>query len=133
VTNDGETVAAQRVSEARNVGRQDIEVISGDPLRLVALAVAALVGCDNTEARLRQRRDVMAPAVPIFGKAVQQEDKRAVRRPQFRAIERDAVRLAADKLDIHANNPRCTIRYLIARCAPLNRRKFAVTIRDRRA
>ena len=105
MAHDGEAVAAQRVGQARNVGRQDIEIVSGDALRLVALAIAALVGCDNAEARPRQRRDVVAPAVPIFGKAVQQEDERTVRRPQFRAIERDAVRFAADELDIHANSP----------------------------
>ena len=59
----------------------------GTPFGLSLRAVPPLVRHDDAEARGGQRLDLMAPAVPEFGKAVQQEDEggRPRVRPRSRA------------------------------------------------
>ena len=80
-------------SRPDHVGRQRLDAVGGDALRLVARVVAALVGHDHAEAGLGQGADLLAPAVPELGEAVQQDDRRPARRPGLDDVQADSVRL----------------------------------------
>ena len=62
--------------------------IRGDSPRLVARAEAPQVGRDDPEA-LREGGDLLSPGARRFGKAVKQEDERAL--PFHHAVKADAV------------------------------------------
>ena len=49
-----------------------------DRIRAVGLAVAAHIGRDGVESSFGQRRQLVAPRIPGFGKAVAQQDQRTL-------------------------------------------------------
>jgi hypothetical protein len=63
-----------------DVARQRLDAVGGDAGRLRGEVVAAHVGRDHAEAGLGQGRDLVVPAVPELGKAVQQDDQRPLAR-----------------------------------------------------
>ena len=68
----------------------DFDLIIGvDGFGFVALAIAAHVGRDDMIARRRERGELVTPAVPAFGKAVEQQHQRTF--AGFGDVELDAV------------------------------------------
>ena len=67
---------AKRVHESDDIAGEMKNAVSVDRLGAIGLAVAALVGGDDAEAGLRERRYLMAPRIPGFRKAVAQNDQR---------------------------------------------------------
>src|SRR4029453_12783575 len=65
---------------------------------LVALAVPAKIRRDDAEVR-RERRELMAPAIPGLGEAVQEDDERSA--AVDGTVEPDAVRVDHAMLDRH--------------------------------
>src|SRR5439155_7689329 len=81
-----------------HVGDQLRERISGDPLGLVALVVAAQVRGDDAEAR-GEGRDLVAPRVPALREPVQEDHERTV--AVDGTVDPDAVGLDEAVLDRH--------------------------------
>ena len=67
----------ERVEQADQVARQMVDVVGGDVVRTVAVAVAALVGRDRAEPGGDERGHLVAPGVRQLGKAVAEHDGRA--------------------------------------------------------
>jgi len=88
VADDVGPLRAERRYERRDVVGEDRCAIRGDALRLLALAVAPEVGRDNLET-LGELGDLLAPGARGFGKAVEQDDERALSLQN--AVEPDAV------------------------------------------
>jgi hypothetical protein len=66
------------LDQTTNVGGQVLGVVGGDLGRLRGQVVAAQVRCDDPESRRRERFDLLPPAVPELGEAVQQENQRSL-------------------------------------------------------
>jgi hypothetical protein len=83
---------AARLHDRNYVGDQSIEVIVRGLTRIGPRGrrIAALARRNRAETGLRQRRELPAPRVQRLGKAVQQDDERAVRRPRDQCIEHEA-------------------------------------------
>ncbi len=87
---------AERFARVMRCQRDDIvgetvDIVVRDGLRLVRQIVAALVGRHDAIAGARQGADLMAPAEPEFGKAMQENDERTVLRPRLGDVQRDAA------------------------------------------
>ena len=74
-TDLGEAVG---VGEGEHVVGEPVQVVGGDTGGLVAQAVAALIRYDQPQTSLRQRPDLVAPAVPEFREPVQQDGRQPV-------------------------------------------------------
>ena len=80
---------------------ETVEIVVLDSFRLVRQIVAALIGHHDAITGARQGADLVAPAEPEFGKAMQQDDGRPAFRPRFGDVQRDAyARNAAREADI---------------------------------
>src|SRR6185295_1397130 len=97
------------VDQAPDVQGQGVEVVGRDAPRLVARVVAALVRHHHMKAGGGERLDLLAPAVPELGKAVEQEEERSAFRPGLDDVETDAVggdrTVAWLQLGLHACPP----------------------------
>ena len=82
---------AERIGEREDVVDQLVGLVILDLLRPVRAGEAALVGHDQTEIVLEQRRE-LAPGAVRFGKAVEEDDRRLRRAPAERDVEGDAGR-----------------------------------------
>lgn len=69
---------SQVVEQGADVAGEAVDTVGADAARLARQVVAAQVGRDGAEAGIGQRRELMAPGPPELGKAVQEEDRRAV-------------------------------------------------------
>ena len=88
MTDDVRTVLAERLDEPDDVGDENRDPVIGHAWRLVALRVAAEVGCNNTET-LGECGDLLAPGIGTLWKPVEQENERAL--PFEDAVKADAV------------------------------------------
>ncbi|MCY1418466.1 hypothetical protein D9M71_340270 [compost metagenome] len=75
---DDRGLFAQSRHQTHHVADGLTHVIGFDGIRSVRLAKAALIGNDNSIAGFDQRHDLAPPHVPEVGKAVQQNDQRAL-------------------------------------------------------
>ena len=73
------------------VAGQEIEIVVGDPGRLVAEVVAPEVRGDDPEAGDGEGRDLVAPREPELGEAVEEEDQGARLGPLFDVVDLEAV------------------------------------------
>jgi hypothetical protein len=84
-------VVAERIEQSNRIGREFCQPIRIESLGLVAEVVAALVRDDDPVAVLDQCRNLMAPAVPELGKAVETDHRVARRRTGGHDVEVHAV------------------------------------------
>ncbi len=84
-------LGAQSIEEADHVADQMEKGILIDRLRTIALPVPAHVGRHRMEPGRGERRELMAPGVPGFGKAVAEHDQRTL--AGFDQVHPDAVGL----------------------------------------
>src|SRR5581483_641478 len=94
----------QRVHQPDKVCHQVVDIVLLQGRRPVALTVTAQVNGDDMETGLGQRRDLMPPGVPGFGKAVHQDQRIAL--ALLHVVQGDAVDVGAlvlpDSLGGHA-------------------------------
>jgi hypothetical protein len=79
------------VEQADEVADQMEDRVLIDRLRPVALAIAAHIGRDRMKTRRGERRNLMTPGIPGFGKAVAHQHQRPL--TLLDDIEADAVGL----------------------------------------
>jgi hypothetical protein len=110
VAGDDRLLGAERIEQPDHVADQVEERVLVDRLRPVGPAVTAHVGGHGMEPRLGECRELMAPGIPGFGKAVAQEDERP--RTGFGEVHADAIGLdgamrhfGRHGLDSHAGIP----------------------------
>src|SRR5215210_3886288 len=84
---------SQSVDQAHGIERQPVQVVVGDPPRLAAQVVAPLVGGQHVEAGGGERPDLVPPAIPELGKAMEQDEQRPAFRSGFHGVQADAVGL----------------------------------------
>src|SRR4051812_17191215 len=96
VADDGKRPAPERIGQSDDILRQRVEVVGASAFGLVAEMVAALIRHEHPKAGIRQRTDLIAPSPPEFGKAVEQDHERPVRRPRLDGMKRHAVDPMAD-------------------------------------
>jgi hypothetical protein len=75
MADEREPLEPKRVGERENVIDQDIRFVRFDLCRPVRTGKAALVGHDEKQTVVEQRRD-LAPGAVRFGKAVEQDHRR---------------------------------------------------------
>ena len=85
VTREPRLLDAEVVEQADHVAGEDVHIVGRDAPWFIGQVVAALVGDDDAEACRGQRGDLLPPANPEFGEAVQQNDRRSV----FAAVGHD--------------------------------------------
>ncbi len=95
-------LAAGEVEQADHVPRERIERVGVHAGRLLAGVVAALVRREDAVAGRGERGDLLAPAVPELGEAVQQHHQRSVPGPGRDHVQLDAVGLD-EELPMHAS------------------------------
>src|SRR5580693_613433 len=78
MTDQQRALGTEFVNKPADVGGQLVGVVGGDAVRFRGQVVATCVGCDDVESRRRERLDLLPPAVPELGEAVQQDDQRPV-------------------------------------------------------
>jgi hypothetical protein len=76
VADDRGRALAERVDQPHDIAGQVKDAVCVDRRGTIGLAVAALVGCHDAEARLGERGNLMAPRVPRFRKPMAQNDQR---------------------------------------------------------
>jgi hypothetical protein len=81
------------ICKAGDVDRKLVEIISLDARRFFAEMITALVRRDDVKAGRRERLNIVFPRLPVFGKAVQQEQDRAVARARLGEMQRYPVGL----------------------------------------
>ncbi len=86
-----EPLAAQRARESEDVDRRGAKLIGLRALGLARQVVSALIRRHDTKAALGQRPEIVAPAEPELGEAVQENDQRSVLRPGGRVMEGHSV------------------------------------------
>jgi hypothetical protein len=91
VPNYGECLLAEAIGESDDIGRKVVEIIVAGANGLVAEIVASLIGRDDMESTLRQRWDLVTPAVPELGESVQKKYQRPIRRASFGDVKIDSV------------------------------------------
>src|SRR5229473_116778 len=91
VAGDHRLLGTQSVDETHDVADVMENRILLHLLRTVASPIAAQVWCHRTESSFRQRRELMPPGIPAFGKAVAEDDERAF--TLLSHVQADAVRL----------------------------------------
>ena len=69
-------LGAAFVDQTADVGGQLADVVRRDAVRFRGQVIAAHIRYDDPEARRRQRLDLLPPAVPELGEAVQQDEQR---------------------------------------------------------
>jgi len=79
------------VDHPHDVARQGVEVVGRDRLRLVAEVVPPLVRSEDAEAGGGERLDLMAPGVPEFGEAVEEDHQRTPFGARLDRVQADAV------------------------------------------
>ena len=79
----------EMISDGENVGSEMGERVVGDAAWFAARVIAALIGNDDAEAGRGERFDLVAPGIPEFGEAVEEDDDRTVRRAGGNGVERD--------------------------------------------
>ncbi len=98
-------LAPERPDDGDDVGRETIDAVRGDARGLAAEADAALVGRHHAESGRGQRRDVAVPAMRGLGKAMQQEQQRAVGRPRGERVELQAVGGDGERFQVGRHRP----------------------------
>src|SRR5437764_1302513 len=83
-------VGTRTRGEAGSFGR-GVESVAGDPIRLVAEVGAPRVRGEDAEAGRGERLDLMAPAVPEFGEAMEEDHERAPFGARLDRVQTDAV------------------------------------------
>ncbi len=78
VSGDHRLLDAERIEQPDHVADEMEQSVVVDRFGPVGLAVAAHVRRDGVESGCRQRRDLMAPGIPGFGKAVTENNQRTV-------------------------------------------------------
>jgi len=91
VPNYGECLLAEAIGEPYDIGRKVVEIIVAGAFGLVAEIVASLIGRDDVESKLRERRDLVPPAIPELGESVEEEYQRSIRRASFGDVKVDSV------------------------------------------
>jgi hypothetical protein len=103
----GHLAVAQHADERQHVAhavqrRERREVVVEADVGAAAPAVAALVGSDDMEARIRERQHDLAPAVGELGKSVHEQDGRAARAIEA-GLEHVHVHAVDARVDARAN------------------------------
>lgn len=75
-----DSLLAKLIRDSDDVGNQFGKRVGSNAGRFTAEIVPALIRHDDTKAGVGQRFDLLAPAIPEFGEAVQKQDDRAVAR-----------------------------------------------------
>ena len=88
---DHRSGSVERVEQADDVADEVQLRVLVDRLGRIGLAVAALVGRDDVEARIAECVELVPPRVPALGEAVAQHDERAVSGPRLRDVHSDPV------------------------------------------
>ena len=91
VPNQREPLDAEGVGQREHIGDGPVGAIGGHFLRLIRRTEPALIGHDQPKAVGQQWRHA-APGAVRFGEAVEQDDRRRLRRTGERDIERNAGR-----------------------------------------
>ena len=91
VSDDGEFSLAETVGEADDIRTGPIKIVGGYAFRLVAEIVATLIGNDDPETGRRKSADVVSPAVPEFGKAMEQKQQIAVCRARLGNVQVNSI------------------------------------------
>ena len=78
VADNDRLLLAEGMHQGDDVAGQMQDRIGGDVLRCIARAIAALIGCDDPESGIGERRNLVAPRVPGLGESVAQHDQRPV-------------------------------------------------------
>ena len=99
VTDQPRLLDAEMVEQADHVAGEHVHIVGRDAPRFIGQVVAALVGDDDAEARRCQRGDLLPPANPEFGEAVQQNDRRSVFGAVGHHVKFDVIGL--DELALH--------------------------------
>ena len=76
VTDPNGALRADIVEQADHVGSQFVDAVGVDCVRTRRAAIAALIGCQDVIAGLGENRNLVAPRVGEFGKAVDQDHDR---------------------------------------------------------
>ncbi len=79
------------VDQPQHVARQLVDVVGAHTGWLAAQVVTTLVGRPDAVAGRGQRGDLLRPAAPVFGKAVQQDQRRPIGRAGLSDVEGDTV------------------------------------------
>jgi hypothetical protein len=106
VPHDHRLPLAQGIEEADHVAHQVQLGVALAPFGPVGPAIAALIGGHGVVAGLGQRDELVAPGVPGFGEAVEQDDERP--RAALGDVHADAVSLDDAMLYVsHPASPCC--------------------------
>src|ERR1700733_2041408 len=89
-------------SKSDHVCHQTVQIIVRDLGGFAAKAVAALIGCHDKEASMRQSNHVMAPGAPVFRKAMQQDDELSLRSPRLREGDLHIFKAASGQFYLRA-------------------------------
>lgn len=95
------SVVADEVGSLAPEGVDQVDDVAGERFgvvgrRLPGEAVAALVGRDDKEPGLCEGRDLVAPAVPVLGEAVEEDDEVTRLGPGGRGVELEAGQVEAE-------------------------------------
>jgi len=91
MADDDGFVASGGVYQADHISGGFVHAVGCDARWLVTEVVTALVGYPDAIACVYERVNLVAPAVPEFGEAVQEDDERAIFCPRLDDVERDAI------------------------------------------
>jgi len=78
VTDQQRGLLTERADEAADVVGEQVDAVGLEALRLRRQVDATRVGCDDPEARRRERLDLSPPPEPELREAVQQNDQRTI-------------------------------------------------------
>jgi hypothetical protein len=78
VSNEHTRRAAEGFDQLRHIVGELVDAIRFDAARLGRIAVAAQIGSDGAKAGRRERTELSLPRMARFGKAVKEDDERAV-------------------------------------------------------
>jgi hypothetical protein len=90
VPNKEDSLLTELIGDGDDVGNQFRESVRSNTGRFTAEIVPALIGRDDAKACFSQRFDLLAPAIPEFGKAVKKNDHRTVARARSDGVESHA-------------------------------------------
>ena len=93
VASEEDARLAEMIGDGENVGNEMRERVGGGAAWFAACVVAALVWNDDAEAGGGEGLDLVAPGIPEFGEAVEEEDDGPVRRAGGNSVELDRATL----------------------------------------
>ena len=78
MADDGGAIRAQRLDQALHIPCQEVQPVLARALGLVGEVIAPQVRRHDPVPRFGQRRQLVAPGIPVLRKSVQQHDQRAL-------------------------------------------------------